>query len=396
MFLNQIDRCDRSAFLTEFLSDEKRGELEKCFLVKSISVINEWICREYARQIRRKEVPPRPLAKGLEVCAIPDELKRLNYLEKLLVAMVIPFMYIVDLLPYKQRGTHGPLQCMPANVHETVTALPRSVDKSVIIPLELKRRIQYIAVWKKTFINPAHTRDALECLKNMNDNYKEIEINEVDDNYLANHPVIMASADNGESETIDDRTESAVNDVVDEAMQTDNNNDYNVVDTLTVADDVGERNDDDDSVQENAADGEAGALESGSDNNSDSEIGVEDTDDPRSKFNFSTHSCLQSTNLENYVLDQKIVSLAPAEQNKPLSLLKDLIVEALAFPHIFPDGQGTCNNPREKSLSYSLYYNTRLFSADPRFAEDVTYVFFLQYLNDLKKAYSSVSIALRK
>ncbi|CAF1307805.1 unnamed protein product [Didymodactylos carnosus] len=186
----------------------------------------------------------------------------------------------------------------------------------MIIPFKLKRRIQYKAVWKKTFINPAHTRDALECLKNINDNYKEIEINEIDDNYLVNHPGIMnkrASADNN------------------------NKNDYNVVDTQTVADDVGERNDGDDGVQENTADGEPGALESDSESDLDSEIGLEDTEDPWSKFNFSTHSCLQPTDLESYVLDQKIVSLAPAEQNKSLSLLKDFTVEALVFPHIFPD-----------------------------------------------------------
>ncbi|CAF1613341.1 unnamed protein product, partial [Didymodactylos carnosus] len=174
-------------------------------------------------------------------------------------------MYIVDLLPYKQRGTHGPLHC--AYVHETVTALPRPVDKSMIIPFELKRRIQYKAVWKKTFINPTHTTEALECFKNINDNYKEIEINEIDHNYLANHPAIInkqASANNGESETIDGRTDSEGNDVVREAMHVDNNNDYNVVDTQTVADDVGERNDEIDSESD-----------------SDSEIRVEDTEDPR-------------------------------------------------------------------------------------------------------------------
>ncbi|CAF0885735.1 unnamed protein product [Didymodactylos carnosus] len=231
----------------------------------------QWKC---ARQLRPKEVPPRALANGLEVCTIPDELKRLNYLEKLLVAL--------------QRGTHGPLYCVSANVHETVTALPRPV---------------------------AHTREALECLKSMNDNYKEIEINEIDDNYLANHPATMdrrVSADKDESETIDDRTESEVNDVVGEAMQVDNNNDYNVAYAQTAADGVGERNDSDDSVQENAADVEAGALESDSESDSDSERN-RSRRYRRCKFNFSTHSCLQPTDLENYVLDQKIVSLAPAE-----------------------------------------------------------------------------------
>ncbi|CAF1381464.1 unnamed protein product, partial [Didymodactylos carnosus] len=98
---------------------------------------------------------------------------------------------------------------------------------------------------KKTFINPTHTREALQCFKIINENYKEIEINEIDDNYLANNPAVMnkqASADNGENETTDDTTESEGN-VVGEAMQVDNNNDYNFVDTQTVADHIVERND---------------------------------------------------------------------------------------------------------------------------------------------------------
>ncbi|CAF0941697.1 unnamed protein product [Didymodactylos carnosus] len=56
-----------------------------------------------------------------------------------------------------------------------------------------------------------------------------------------------------------------------------------------------------------------------------------DEEDPRSKFNFNTHSCLQPTDLENYVLDQKTVSLAPAEKE---NLIRNVLAARLFDHHL--------------------------------------------------------------
>jgi DNA replication protein DnaC len=88
--------------------------------------------------------------------------------------------------------------------------------------------------------------------------------------------------------------------------------------------------------------------------------------------------------------------VAPAEKNKLCSLLTDKTIEALAFPHLFPDGHGTYNEERETVLQWKEYCKARLFSSDPRFGGDSSYIFFLQYVSDLKQVFSSINVAFRK
>ncbi|CAF2123941.1 unnamed protein product [Rotaria magnacalcarata] len=71
-------------------------------------------------------------------------------------------------------------------------------------------------------------------------------------------------------------------------------------------------------------------------------------------------------------------------------------MEALAFPHLFPDGKGSFDEQRETILQWKEYCKTRLFSSDSRFAADSSYIFFLQYLGDLKQVFSGINIAFRK
>ncbi|CAF4009146.1 unnamed protein product, partial [Rotaria magnacalcarata] len=117
-------------------------------------------------KIKKQQLPSRAMLNKLEVCEIPSELKRLNNLEKHLIALRLPFMKIVNLTSGKvpsrlsQKGTKGPLHCVPSDVQDTVTMLPRLVDKSMMIRLQLKRRLQYKAVWEEQLINPHDVKDA--------------------------------------------------------------------------------------------------------------------------------------------------------------------------------------------------------------------------------------------
>ncbi|CAF3364087.1 unnamed protein product, partial [Rotaria sp. Silwood2] len=71
-------------------------------------------------------------------------------------------------------------------------------------------------------------------------------------------------------------------------------------------------------------------------------------------------------------------------------------IETLAFSHLFPDGKGSCDEERITKLNGKEYCKARLFSADLRFASDASYIFYLQYLGNLKQAFSGSNIALRK
>ena len=70
----------------------------------------------------------------------------------------------------------------------------------------------------------------------------------------------------------------------------------------------------------------------------------EDEHDIRTKFNLGTASCIHPMDFNDPSMfdDEKDpLAVAPAKKNKLSSLLTDQSIEKLAFPHLFPDGQGS-------------------------------------------------------
>ncbi|CAF4116941.1 unnamed protein product [Rotaria magnacalcarata] len=333
----------------------------------------QWICRLCSDKMKKQQLPARAISNKLEVCQTPCELKRLNNLEKHLIALRLPFMKIVNLTSGKlssrlaQKGTKGPLHCVPSDVQETVTTLPRPVDKSMMVRLQLKRRLKYKAIWEEQLINPTDVRHALLILTKINPAYNNIKIKEIDQSYLT-------SDQQNNDQT---NTDSAI-----EIMHVDIFEKENLPKEIALSEEnhikslaLGDINNND---------------------NSDEEID-EDNNDARTKYNIGTDSCIQPCDYHDFILFEKEPSIvAPAEKNKLSSLLTDKTVEALAFPHLFPDGKGSFDEERKIKIKWKEYCKTRLFSSDSRFAADSSYIFFLQYLGDLKQVYSGINIAFRK
>uniref|UniRef100_A0A671UFX1 ATP-dependent DNA helicase n=1 Tax=Sparus aurata TaxID=8175 RepID=A0A671UFX1_SPAAU len=110
-------------------------------------------------------------------------------------------------------------------------------------------------------------------------------------------------------------------------------------------------------------------------------------------------TCLMPVDIGQETLDQyfdDILNLAPAEGNSPVRLLSDPTNEAKCFPVLFPTGRGTYHDDRQQRLTMSRYFNNRILHADGRFAQNVEYIFFAQYLSEVQQVVSNVSIALRK
>ena len=107
-------------------------------------------------------------------------------------------------------------------------------------------------------------------------------------------------------------------------------------------------------------------------------------------------SCLQPEDLAKHVadhMDEPLYQVAPAEGNKPCSIFN---VETRCFPFYFPNGKGGFNDHRNSKLGLNRYFNSRLFSSDFRFARDPQYIFYAQYVSEVKQISSSISIAMRK
>ena len=56
-------------------------------------------------------------------------------------------------------------------------------------------------------------------------------------------------------------------------------------------------------------------------------------------------------------IDNEILSLAPGEGKKPISMVNDEHCEMLAHRHLFPKGRFGYKYEREKEISPSKYFN---------------------------------------
>ncbi|CAF3414137.1 unnamed protein product, partial [Rotaria sp. Silwood2] len=137
LFRNQVIPFVKDKYINEKISYEIKKHIQS-YLKYSSSTEQKWICKSCSDKIKKRQMPSRSVVNKLKVCDVPSELKRLNNLEKHLIALRLPFMKIVNLTSGKlssrlsQKGTKGPLHCVPSDVEDTVIALPRPVDKSMM------------------------------------------------------------------------------------------------------------------------------------------------------------------------------------------------------------------------------------------------------------------------
>lgn len=99
-------------------------------------------------------------------------------------------------------------------------------------------------------------------------------------------------------------------------------------------------------------------------------------------------TCLQPVNIGQEILDHHfddIFCLAPAEGNNPVQLLKDLSNEAKCFPSLFPTGGPTFCDERPIRITLANYLKHRILNADGRFAQNIDYVSYSQYISELQQ-----------
>lgn len=90
------------------------------------------------------------------------------------------------------------------------------------------------------------------------------------------------------------------------------------------------------------------------------------------------------------------IYIAPAEGRSPIHILTDIGNEAKLFPTLFPSVKNTYLSDRPNTNTLSRYINCRLMSADNRWSKNIDNLFFAQYISELHKIISNVSLAVRK
>ena len=306
-----------------------------------------WICKTCHTKLLKGDLPSESTMNSLELDEIPEELKILNNLEQHLVALHIPFMKVVALPKGGQKAVHGPVVCVPSNMRKT-TSLPRCEDSDLILRVKLKRKLSYKGYYEYQFVNTSNVQTALEYLKRNNRWYSSIE---------------MVGTKSSSREDVA-RTEVDLQTRVDEEVRT---------------------------LQETPR------QNLGIQSTTRNDTGVSEYEQEENGVQYDT--CLQPADVGQEVLDHyfdDIYNLAPAEGMNPVRLLQEHGNEAKSFPVLFPSGRNTYDEKRSLQLSLCRYFNTRLMNADNRFAKDTNYIFYSQYLSELKQVIDKTQISLRK
>ena len=100
-------------------------------------------------------------------------------------------------------------------------------------------------------------------------------------------------------------------------------------------------------------------------------------------------------------IDKQIrkVSVAPGEEGKWMNWLSDLYLEEKLFPALFPFGLGgflSSQMLRQTNLGFSNYVKSRILSADSKFRNDASYVFFLLLVKEMCEMRRSEQTYFRK
>ncbi|KAK3100323.1 hypothetical protein FSP39_018128 [Pinctada imbricata] len=318
-----------------------------------------WICKTCHRKILSGKVPAESFANGLLLEDVPECLAILNSLEKHLVAKHITFMKMMALPQGGQNAVRGPVVCVPVNM-DAVTSLPRHESNNLILRVKLKRKLCYKGYYEYQFVNTSHVHKALQYLLEKNKWYKDVEIKH-ESNDDVETVIVSCQSD---METITNQSSSISN-----------------------------------------SDGSSDRQKSAMDSEIEVELSCTNEHKEFEKLNnegetsVQYDTCLQPCDIGQEVLDyyyDDIFSLAPAEGKNPVRVLQSCGNEAMSFPTLFPSGINTYDQERTVPITLSRYYNNRLMHADGRFAKDTNYIFYSQYVSELKQVIDKTQICLRK
>ena len=151
--------------------------------------VSEYICATCKQCLcsKKPKLPAQAVANGLELSDIPEELANLNDLERRLISLRIPFMKILSMFRY---GSHykvdGPPVNVPATIDKICKILPRIPDEAEVYPMKLKRKLKYKGNYMYNAIRKDVVMNALRWLKNNNDYYKDVEMNDIWDEHWKN------------------------------------------------------------------------------------------------------------------------------------------------------------------------------------------------------------------
>ncbi len=415
----------------------------------------EWICFTCDRHLLKGTIPPQAVVNGLSLDPIPEELKILNPLEKHLISIIQAFAKIVPLPKGGQKGIRGQMVCVPADLQKTADSLPWSLDTNSLIRVKLKRKLQYKGHHLFMTVSQKKIMAALSKLKEINPKYKDMQIN---DNWMQDmiERGYTQLVDELHTPTLEEQYEVYMESQKEEELMyaescRHDNVSYEVyldcqkeeeVEYMEkkygkemleswklhkeTIDEIDEMNLEDQTKYEIMLEEEQEFLEEYKEHLTtdlqkqydayvdDMDNTIVNMDNTNSKDSDNIHpldkdiehpfqiSSFQHADPSAVMSDGDIMCFAPSEGNRPVNALQS---EAMCYPVLFPQGNktyltqtegGEFTQDRERNISITQYFDSRVLSIDNRFQADSEWIFFAQYLKEAEQIHNAASIALKK
>ena len=269
----------------------------------------EYICVTCHNNLKRKtpKMPAQAVANGLDLPEIPPELSTLTEIERRLISLRIPFMKI---LAMHRAGSHfkvnGPFVNVPTTLNKVCELLPQIPDEAQLVPMKLKWKIEYKGYYMYGSIRKEIVMNAVKWLKENNDYYKDIELNDLwDDEWKQSELSTLMVTERRQMEVQNEREQTENGLEIERGIDTDDGDKY------------------DDCEDSNSSD-------------------EKELQEDQAAADRSAEICGHpySSTLQINKIEDAIYSLAPGEGNTPQYILLDHDFEVLAFPDFFPSGTG--------------------------------------------------------
>ena len=334
--------CEQMWFKESMHNVERLSKLNKKMFAKVDVHIasfdgNRYICTTCLHSINQNKIPNLCARNGMIFTKLPKELETLTELEERLVASRLPFMQIRGAGPMNQYKIHGNVINVEANVEKTITKLPRNVNESFVVPVQLKRKLSYKHSYIYQNVRPAVVWKAAEYLVKHSELQENLELKT---NWCSEF-----------AETIGQNTPVK-------------SNEENT-----------ERND---LLRNESSDEDTEDLLN---NNPRCVTGNNDTLLAPTYFEYDHN---------------KLVMCAPGEGEKPLGFFKDVDSEYLAFPKIYAGKRRPDNTQRTTNVSYSAICKWELRNRDRRCAKNIANIFFKFRKLQVKHVLDKSVIAIRR
>ena len=336
-----------------------------------------YICHTCKVAMLSGKLPSMAVKNGLYLSKIKEGCE-LTEMENNLIAKNLNFQYIYCLPKSRWSATKNQMISVPIRedaVINTLQQLPRLPKDAGLIPVELKRKLEYKGCHRKEFIDPDKIYRVLAHLKESGHPY-----------YQFFDPLTdFIQRCNKEDKVGYDLLFGDSNEEKDEDMGSD-----------TDEDSTDESNS---NFSSEDCDGES------AENEEEEKEMIYITKDPVRKHQFdqNKHSCMTSNYPEIFlnengerVTHNEHLSFAPGEGSYPTNILTEKDWEIKSWPALLPDGLYGLHHKRKVRLTDQQYFIQRILNKDLRFSKSPGYIFAAAGYIEQKQLASKANISFMR